>query len=237
MNPFPFRRLMILCIIGLFMGIIGCSDKSFTTSYTAISDDASPQVFVPMEQGWRISYTQMFPETSQFYIENTDPVTVAGNSGITVRTTNQSTQEVSYRYRYLKGNAIFESESVSNPGRRILESPFEIGKTWNRYDTTVASDNNDDGGSTGDGGDINRSVPGSEYLTMTIVAKESVQALDGHVYGNCLKVAWQVGEYAYNYYWYAAGIGLVKYESVSNSLSASDNDALTIMNNFSQVNY
>lgn len=236
------NRLIIGTLLLLFTGLVvlsGCSDKSFSTSMTTISDDAPASAYIPLNQGWRINYVQTEPEVAYYDIEITDPASIAGNSGYIVRKTNSTTGDVSYSYRYSADNAVFESYSTTDPGVRLLEGPFTVGHSWNRYNTTISTgDDNGDTDTSGTGGDIQLgSVPGDDYQTMSIVAKESVTALDGHTYGNCVKVSWQIGEYAYNYYWYAAGIGLVKFESVSNALSAGDSDVLTVMSDYSKIEY
>lgn len=233
--------LFVLCT-GLLLVLSGCSDNTFSSTTTQISEDAPASAYIPLEQGQRISYVQMEPEAANYTVEITDPVTISSKAGFTVRKTNSTTGEISYQYRYAADNAIFETSSLSNPGVRILEGPFVVGHAWDRYNTTISSGDTDvDTDTTDTGGDPpdiqNTSVPGDEYQTMRIVAKESIVALDGYTYANCLKVSWRVGEYAYHYYWYAAGIGLVKFESVSNSLAAGDSDILSVMSDYTHIEY
>jgi len=229
----------------LVAAIPGCSDKTFTSMTAMISPDAQPTAYIPLEEGWRVTYVVLEPESGHFDIEVTDPVTVAGHPGFTIRKTDRATGQIVTFYRYIKDNAIFESQSLSQPGVRILESPFVVGNNWNRYDTVTTSvviDNgiDDDGpGDTGkedDEGSL-KTIPDDVYSTMSIVAFENVQALNGIEYGNCLKVAWQTDESIVNYYWYAPGIGLVKYEQNVNLLSASSDRTLGVMSDYQLVEY
>ncbi|MEZ5360640.1 MAG: hypothetical protein R3F48_17640 [Candidatus Zixiibacteriota bacterium] len=233
-----YSGAVLLAIIGL-LGLFGCSDNTFSSSTTQVSEDAPASAYVPLNQGWRISYVQMEPEVAYYNIEVTDPVNISGHAGYVIRRTNTSTNQVTYNYRYAADNAVFESYSTADPGVRILDGPFAVGHSWNRYNTTVGGGTNDGDTDTTTSGDDPQlgSIPGDDYQTMSIVAIESVAAMDGHTYGNCIKVAWQIGEYAYNYYWYAAGIGLVKFESVTNALAADDSDVLTIMSDYADIQY
>ena len=236
MTTRKFSWFLLLAALIVAIVVAGCSSKKFTNTTTTISDTASPTVYIPLDQGWRINYTTLEPETEHHYIEVSDPVTIDGNAGFTIRRTNLTTLEQSFTYMYATTTAIYESSSTNSPGEKILESPFIIGNSWER---STNADGYGDTTSTDDpGGEIVRvDANPAEYTTMRIVAKENISALDGHIYGNCLKVEWQVGEYAYIYFWYAAGIGLVKYESVPNSLSAGDNNMVTVMSDYAQIVY
>jgi hypothetical protein len=240
--------LLLLIPVFLIGVMLGCSDKTFTSTTAAINENASPTAFIPLEQGLRVSYVILEPETEYFDVEVTDPVNVAGHPGYTIRKTNRNTGEIDYSYRYQKGNAIFESGSTNTPGERILESPFVAGNNWDRFDTTtsppviIGGGNGDDDEEVGKDGDIipggsNKNNPDGSYSSMLIVAVESVETTGGKSYGNCLKVAWQTDESTYNYYWYAAGIGLVKFEYNYNSLAASDNRTIGVMTDFQTVQY
>ena len=227
------------------MGSRHCSDKTFTSTSTVISDNAKPTTFLPLEPGLRVSYIVSEPESQYYDLEVTNPANIAGNPGYAIRKTDRNTGETEIFYRYTKDNAIFESGSTSYPGVRILESPFVIGNSWDRFDNVT------DAGTiiTGDiiigdlddddilPGNTLKTIPGDGYSTMSIVGIESVEALNGISYGSCIKVAWQTDEYIYNYYWYAAGIGLVKYEQNCNLLAASDNRTVGVMTDYQVVQY
>ncbi|MFH1701470.1 MAG: hypothetical protein ABIE07_12900 [Candidatus Zixiibacteriota bacterium] len=234
-----------IAVIALSIWFVGCSDNSFISSTSSISENAPATVYVQMEQGWRINYATVEPSTEYFSIEVTDPVSINGNPGFTIRHVNNTTNELWYTYMYSDGNAIFESSSTNQRGDKILESPFVIGHSWNRIEDNGSSGTNDpniygdnDGGNPPDGyGYFNKTLPGSEYTIMTIAGKETVKTLDGKSHGNCLKVERQTGENSYSYFWYAAGIGLVKYENISGSLSSDNNRVLSIITDYQKVEY
>ncbi len=243
------RIIWLIVLIPIFLGLLipGCSDKTFTSTTTAIPQDANPTVFIPLEQGLRVSYVVLEPESQHFDIEVTDPVNIAGNPGFTIRKTDRNTDEIQLSYRYQKDNAIFESGSTSSPGERILESPFLVGNSWDRFDlttttNTIIDDFVDEEFEVNDGdevdpGDSHKIKPGDDYTTMSIVGVESVESLSGNSFGNCLKVEWQTGESTYNYFWYAAGIGLVKFEQNYNSLAASSDHTIGVITDYQTVKY
>lgn len=238
--------VLAICLIAF----VGCSEKSFVSHTTEFSQNASPIVYIPLEQGLRVNYVTLEPEVEYYDIEIVNPVTVAGTAGFTFRRTNRASNETTIWYQYNKGVAIFKSSNKSDPGMRILESPFVAGNKWNIYDTSSYSGG---GGGSGDGiddnddigkddgltnfGDYWKVIPDADYSTMQIVGFEMVEALNGTNYGHCLKVQWQTDSLGSNFYWYAAGIGLVKFERTSESIYQRDNNIVTIMTDFQTVEY
>lgn len=230
---------LLVTVSILSLALMGCSSKKFTNTTTTTNlDTADPTTYIPLDQGWRVSYTVLEPATEHYDIEVSDPAVIAGHDGYTIRRTNRTTLEQTYKFMYATSSAIYESSASNDPGSKILAAPFVIGNSWDITEATVGGYGDTTGTDFDDGDDIHLIGGGDgEYNQMSIVAKESVEALDGHTYSNCLKVEWQTGEYSYNYYWYAAGIGLVKYESVPNSLSAEDNNTVTVMSDYAQITY
>ena len=245
------KLIILLLLVPVFLGLAltACSDKTFTSESFSVSENALPVAYLPLEQGLRVGYAVLEPETRYFDIEITNPATIAGNPGFTIRKTDRSTGEIETFYRYTKDNAIFESGSTQYQGVRILESPFVVGNSWDRYDsgTDIVIDVVDDivndilETNNGDGdinpGDLPKTYPGEGYTTMSIVGFDDIHSLNGNTYGHCLKVAWQTGEYTWNYYWYAAGIGLVKFEQNYSSLGASENTVVGVMTDYQIVKY
>ena len=245
------RKLMgtaFLVMTGIIAVLAGCSDKTFTSSWTAVPSNGNPMVYIPLDQGWRISYVLQEPETRYFDVEVTDPATVAGNQARIIRNTDRTTGEIFTFYRYCKGNAVFESRSADAPGVRILESPFIVGHSWNRYDTSTTTNTHDNDAGNSNGynygaggkdwlGDNFKTKPTEPYSVMSIVGVENVDALNGHSYANCLKVTWQSGPSTYNYFWYAAGIGLVKFEQGVNTVNPGAAQTSGIMSDYQLVEY
>lgn len=244
------KTVLLFCMISVLLTLIisGCSDNTFGSSDDAeAAQSAPPTAYIPLEQGLRVSYSVVQPETKFFDLEVTIPSRIAGHNGFKIRSVDRLTGATNSFYRYASGNAIYESTSLSDPGYKILEGPFATGHGWNRYDGAVTNDdydygNGDNGNDIGDikndlGNLFGNSNPGDNYGYMSIVGFEDVVALDGQTYGSCLKVAWQSSETTTNYYWYATGIGMVKFQYGFNYLAASDNSTIGIMTNYQTVAY
>jgi hypothetical protein len=248
----PAKIILLLLLIPIFLGLLipGCSDKSFTTTGSEVYQNASPTAYLPLEKGLRVSYVILEPETRYYDIEVTNEVNIAGNSGYAIRQTDRNSGRINTFYRYEKDNAIFESGSTGYLGERILESPFVAGNTWDRLDRNTSDDNDGNindgiildgydfgGGDYGWPGNTWKVKPGEDYTTMRIVGFETVEALNGVSYGHCLKVGWQTAESTWSYYWYAAGIGLVKFEQNYSSVASSNNRTVGVMTDYQTVEY
>lgn len=239
----PKRVFLAVTAIILFVAITmpGCSDKTVTTTEVLTNPDSGALTYLPLTDGWRVSYVYLEPQSGQLNIEVADPVVIAGNPGFTVRQYDPNGPYIEVFYRYAKGNAIFESESLQDPGVRILEAPFVVGNSWDRNDTSTTSsvitDLGADTGGTGGGGVTIKGTTGGSYTTMSIVSIEDVLALNDITYGNCIKVAWQTGPSIYNYYWYAPGIGLVKFEQDVDLFNLDAEHTVGLMTDYQQITY
>ncbi|MDD4050760.1 MAG: hypothetical protein PHR28_02520 [candidate division Zixibacteria bacterium] len=234
------RVATLVCIIGalaIMALVISCSDKTFTTTNISDPSETATPSYAPLEPGLRVSFSILGQNGRSFDMEIGDSIMVDGNHGFQVRQVDHETQATTITYRYMKGNALFESASVNDPGVRILEGPFVAGHSWNRNDTWSTNDSlilgeGDDGG-TG-GGDI-RKVLAPVY--MNIVGFEDVQTLNGDLYSRTLKVAWPVDENHTNYYWYAQGIGMIKYEEGFMRAAPDAATTIALMTDFQRVKY
>jgi hypothetical protein len=227
----------VITVIALIMP--GCSDKTITSTTVATNPDSRAVVYMPLTDGWRVSYALVEPETGQVNIEVADSVMVAGYPGFTIRKYDPNGPYEEIFYRYAKGDAIFESHSLNDPGVRILEAPFVIGNSWDRNDTsTTNSIITGFGADSGiGGGGIYKTKTAGTYTTMSIVSVDDILALNDISYGHCIKVAWQTGPSTCNYYWYAPGIGLVKFEEDVNLFDLSAEHTIGIMTDYQKVTY
>ncbi len=249
-----FLGLALILSVVIVVMIIGCSDKTFTSESVQIPSSASPTVFLPLKQGLRTSYMTLEPSTSYFDIEVAKPIRVAGRAGFEIKMVNQTSGETTIFYRYEKNNAIFETYEIGNPGYRILQSPFVPGQSWNRFDTSTTGSNNlfdqgdndqfngysYDGGKGGIdifGNGLFKDKPGLDYSTMRIVGFEDVHTINGQVYGSCLKVAWPNDPLHTSYFWYYAGVGLVKFEHGFNTVNDDDGHVVGVMTGYRVVEY
>ncbi len=245
------RYVSFVIILGIVIlaGIWGgCTGREFTITSATSNITASPTEYLPLTRGLRVDYTVTIPQPQHFDIEVADPVTVDNYAGFTIRRTDRDLNQTTISYRYVKGNAIFETQSLDYPGARILEAPFEVGRSWNRFDTSTTTLTVDTTGSWIDTGNIvksgsidpggfNKEIPGQAYGTMTIVGFETVRGSNGQSYGHCMKVEWQTGADTKNYYWYYAGVGMVKFAEGVSTLSSSEAQLEGVVANFQIVKY
>lgn len=233
-----WASLILVCLM-LAVLIPACSDKTFTTELSPAAEDAAVTQYLPLEQGYRINYMIYEPTQQNIQLEIKEPTKVLGNSGYKVEWKNRTSGAVQYFYWYKNGDEIWETNSLSDPGYCILDGPFSRGHTWNRYDTTSLNEYEDDedGGGGKEDDYFGKLRTDYAYNTMEIVGFENVRGYDGQDYGQCLKVEWQVAEYSYNYYWYSAGTGLVKFEYGYNPIDETSGHEVAIISNFRKVEY
>lgn len=239
----PKRALVAAAALITVIALItpGCSDKTITSTVVATNPDSGALAYLPLNDGWRVSYVLLEPESGQLAIEVADPVMVAGNPGFTIRQFDPNGPYIESFYRYAKGEAMFETRSLNDPGARILEAPFVIGNSWDRNDTStttsVITELGGDIGSDGEGDVTYKAKSDGSYTTMSIVSIEDILALNDIVYGHCIKVAWQTGPSTCNYYWYAPGIGLVKFEQDVDLFNLSAEHTIGVMTDYEQISY
>jgi len=123
-------------------------------------------------------------------------------------------------------------ESSNSAGEKVLDIPLTVGKSWSRFSsisagteddfTIIITDNKltNDTGSTGDSGVANKSFPTDGSAVMTVDKFESIQLSNGDYYSNTVRISNGGSGSTRNYYWFAPGVGLVKY--VIGSLDAND---------------
>lgn len=109
-----------------------------------------------------------------------------------------------------------------------MSLPLYAGRSWDRSDETElsgldnnpdqddADDNSDDGGQTEDGDagpqDGPQFFPSSNgQQTMTVLGRETVYLDDGQAFAGSYRIRNDNLDGGSNYFWYAPGIGLVRY--------------------------
>ena len=114
-------------------------------------------------------------------------------------------------------------ESSNSAGEKVLDIPLTVGKSWSRFSsisagteddfTIIITDNKltNDSGNTGDSGVANKSFPTDGSAVMTVDKYESIQLSNGDYYSNTVRISNDGSGGTKNYYWFAPGVGLVKY--------------------------
>ncbi len=137
-------------------------------------------------------------------------------------------------YLCLDDDVLYYYDDLYMRPEAILSTPFTIGKTWQRFTTSKGildsgavidinydynyikyndsglSSDNDGLNPITDGGWSFKNFPSSGSNSYEICTIEDITLVSGVTYHNCIKVGSKNGDYNYNY-WYAPGIGLVKY--------------------------
>ncbi|MCH8026837.1 MAG: hypothetical protein IID63_01805 [candidate division Zixibacteria bacterium] len=135
-------------------------------------------------------------------------------------------------YVVVSSNSLTIYESSNSAGEKILDIPLTVGKSWSRYSTISAGIEDDftiiitdnkltnDTSNTNDSGVATKSFPTDGAAVMTVDKYESIQLSNGDYYSNTVRISNDGGGSTKNYYWFAPGVGLVKY--VIGSLDANN---------------
>jgi len=219
---------------------IGCSDSDTTVSSSSNSGpDVS--TYFPLKTGCSLQFMEInnvYNDTT-IHLFTTGTSIIVGGRQVYAWTEEVINRPASIDTGYLfyEGDALYYFESPYDIPEKLLNSPLEVGSVWLRYDASQVQiddvgdidilsefnngkgDINDGvqggfiGGGSGDdnnGPDVKKCFPttGSNYFTLTAI--EDLIFEDGNRIEECLKIENNVSG-ASNYYWYAPGVGLVKY--------------------------
>ena len=231
---------VFLCSVILF-GWIGCSDDTITTYIS--SDDpldqnlSGPTIYFPLQEGYGtvydITYSNGKKEISTFQVGK--EVSFVGINAVKWYVNNATGLDSSYFQ--VTNDAILFYESIYSKPEKILELPLEPGHSWTRFTVTATDDNQDDftdiitsydKDTLTDGNTVNKTYPIEGEVTMVVEKIENLTLKDGTYYSKAIRVA---NESLYtgkkNYYWFVAGIGLVKYVIGATDLTYPNGDLVS----------
>ncbi|UCD93904.1 MAG: hypothetical protein JSU69_09040 [Candidatus Zixiibacteriota bacterium] len=208
----------------------GCSETP--TDNSAIAD-TTPDIssYFPLNPGSSLQYMEtsnVFGQTSYYRCTIGEGVNVGGYT--VYEWTRQNVHyplSVDTGYLFSENDGLYYFESSNTIPEKLLESPLEVGNSWLRFDPsqnlldaddiiaiTTESNNikpaDDAQDSLPSGGQITKTYPtiGSNYFEISAI--EDIDLDNGNTFEDCLKVENQIND-ASNYYWYARGVGLVRY--------------------------
>lgn len=199
----------------------GCSNhfvQAVAPTTNSIDEVAS---FFPLEEGYRASYQISSAYSDLGVVSYTvgKDVPFLGASATLWIANNNGHKDTSY-FVQNGSSLVFYEEKNSDP-EIILNFPLALGKTWSRFGTLESqiTDTTGTGGVIIDKdstlGDIGVSLastfPIEGYALMTVDKIESVELSDGSYYSGVARVSNDAGGNTRNYYWYASGVGLIKY--------------------------
>ena len=215
-----------IAVFGIFL--VGCSDNSGTTSSGTTGGDVT--YYFPVTEGYTTVYEVSSAEggskTVSFEVGRQVPFGMSTAYEWYV-TTNGNTET---SYLLVDDSSVVFHENSRLPGEVILSLPLKPGSSWNRFtqtrqDTTSTETYYDNfwknklgGGEPGtydgginDGKSYQKLFPTEGSNQMTVDAVEGVSLSSGTMYSGSIRLRNTGPDGKSNYYWFAPGIGLVKY--------------------------
>ncbi len=207
-------------VFGMFLivGLIwaGCSDESGELTGSSTSGSGVTQWF-PLDAGYSASYEVTYSngnsETVRYEIGTA--TSFRNETAIPWRATSS---DGSYTTAHLKTdrNSLYYYPNEYSEGEKILKTPLSTGSSWSINEGT---DTVNTGGIPGN--DIfpadlfsprPASFPVTGSVTMTVAGYENADLSTGQLFSNTVKVvSTNTSTGRSNYYWYGAGVGLVKW--------------------------
>jgi len=218
---------------------IGCSGTDSAVAPVADSDPEVPAYF-PLKTGNSLQFMEVdntLNDTAYHWFTIGAGVCINEHQVYTwIEEISDRPAAIDTGYLFYENDAVYYFESACDIPEKLLACPLEVGSVWLRYDIseTQFNDTNnlidiiteyDDGKSTdgdgvqggflGDGTDDDGPLAAKCFPTIganyfMISAVENLILDNGNHFEDCLKVENNAGD-ASNFYWYAPGVGLVKY--------------------------
>jgi len=224
------RKLLIIGAIALLICALwaGCSkDNTANLGSRSSTSSSGAGLYFPLNEGYSTTYTVRHSngnhETVRY--EAGREVELGGSTAVEWHSF-ASNGAVTTSYFRASESAVDHYSGVNDSPQRILELPLEFGHTWtvqvsvddswgNSYDSLITNTDTGDksgpdtSGIYGDGPLFSYPALGSTYLTVD--GFEGLQMSNGTYYSSALKVSSSNNFGDESYYWYVAGVGLVKY--------------------------
>lgn len=230
------KLMMLTCIFAaLTLGWLGCDEENLGPTGSESVFDPSPSAqYFPLAPNYSITY-QVVESNGHAEIVTTEvgPRTpFLEYEGYPVTTWDGSHRQSS-SWIVATDSALYFFETSSSQPERILSLPLLPGRSWNRNDLT-GLDRFDDGSGTdtltdiigdGGGGGLGESptiIASTGDDAMRVQTIEIVELETGDRFGGVIRVVNTDAVGRDNMYWFAPGIGMIKY-----ALSVSDGDLAT----------
>lgn len=215
------RRTAVLAMF-LIVGLIwvGCSDESGEPIGSSTSG-SGVSVWFPLDPGYSATYVVEHSDGSSETVRYAigAATTFQGETAIPWQATSS---DGSYTTAHLKTdrNSLYYYPNQYSGGEKILKTPLTTGSSWK---INEGADTLTTGGGLGyldtldilpddPFGPLAASFPVTGSVTMTVAGYEGADLSTGQLFGNAVKVVstnTQTGKSSY--YWYSAGVGLVKW--------------------------
>lgn len=212
---------LMTLVMGLFW--VGCSDDTIVTnSLSGAASEVSPVTkYFPMAEGYTTVFDITWPdsrvESKSFTIGN--EVELAGINAVEWLSYSNSSG-IDTGYFHATSTALYYYDDPGASPEKILELPLVPGANWIRFGdndnlTSNLSDSTADNKFTTDDDDIGgsnaKNFPSAGYSKMVVEKVESLQLDNGSFYSGTIKIFSENSNGTINLYWYAPGVGLVRY--------------------------
>ncbi|MDH4156622.1 MAG: hypothetical protein OEW00_05040 [candidate division Zixibacteria bacterium] len=221
--------LIISAAVLLCLAWIGCSDDTITTVSPPGSNDgtsANSEVlyYFPLNEGYQTIYDVVNSDGTKESETYTVGKEVSRGSATAMEWLSYtSSNGKDTGYFEATATALYYFEDLGAAAEKIIELPLVIGQSWPRYeDGSLLSDYEDgidiifdndfkfpDSTDFMDG--TLKNYPTTGLSTMTVTAIEKLQLDNGAYYSGAVKITNTNATGTYNIYWFAPGVGLVKY--------------------------
>ena len=219
------QRIGLIAAICLFCSP-GCSDDytEIISQPSASSETSEVTDYFPLDEGYVTEYvvrSGLQTETISFEVGR---VTLTNNGPlVSWFSWEGSTKDTAYLQA--TSSALYYYETIHSEPEKILEFPLQPGNSWNRWgsdpaDDTVAYDDYYDfrqgfedkfGIDLGDPGGNPKLFPTEGSSTMVVEGTERIELKSGKFFSNTIRIAIEKASGSTNYYWFSAGIGLIRY--------------------------
>ncbi len=212
---FIYCSTLLIAAIALYLG---CSSPVENVSKPGEDQTAVNQYF-PLDPGLTTTYRIDNANGSSSTLSYTvgKPLDYKGRQ--TYRwIKKESTGAIDTSYFFEAANGLFFVEWLGASTERMLAYPPTVGNSWSLSDEvqdTITIGTGIDTSGTGGGGGGGVTLSSNFFVegnsTLTVASIEGIQLVHGSYYSGTVKVRNDNSNGTSNYYWYAPGIGIVKY--------------------------
>ena len=201
----------------------GCSGHFVTASDPVSFSNSDVVEYFPLEPGYQSTFELTEKNGSSEIIVFKVGKKVPFLEDFATEWISRNGSSVDTGFAVVSSGSLIIYESSNSGGEKILDIPLTVGKSWSRFSsistgteddfTIIITDNKltNDSGSTGDSGITYKSFPTDGSDEMVVDKYESIQLSNGDYYSNTVRISNAGSGGTRNYYWFAPGIGLVKY--------------------------
>jgi len=214
------KNILVRGIIVVFaISIIqGCSNNFVPASQPTFGSTQQGPDYFPLNEGFQTTFEISSANGSAVQITYTvgKEVPFLGRLATEWIKIENGTKDTSYLV--LNSSSLEFYESRNSSPEVILDLPLAVGKTWSRFEINDSQLNDTSAGNGGivvkdgtDGPDLAVSILNEGYATMMVDKIESLELGRAGYHSGVYRVSNDAGSNTRNYYWYAAGLGLIKF--------------------------